>query len=206
MSKSPTFSEDSKRAAIYCRVSTEDQDCQRQENDLRAFAKRSGYQVVAVYKETASGAKNDRAERAKVLKLAQAREIDAVLVTELSRWGRSTTDLLSSIQILSSKQVSILAPTGMEFDLSTPQGKLLLTVLAGITEFERGLIAERTKSGLATAKARGKKLGRPCGNKTDDKHREQVIELRRLGFSFREIAEKLKIGKETVGRILKEAS
>jgi putative DNA-invertase from lambdoid prophage Rac len=78
------------RAALYCRVSTADQSCDRQEHDLRAFAKRSGFEIVGVYKEKASGAKTDRIERKKVMALAQAREIEAILVTELSRWGRST--------------------------------------------------------------------------------------------------------------------
>ena len=73
--------------AIYCRVSTDDQSCERQERDLRAFARRAEHRIVGVFKETASGAKNDRVERRKVMALAQAREIDAILVTELSRWG-----------------------------------------------------------------------------------------------------------------------
>ena len=75
------------RAALYCRVSTADQSCARQERDLAAFAERAGYQVVGTYKETASGVKLDRAKRKRVMALAQRREIDAVLVTELSRWG-----------------------------------------------------------------------------------------------------------------------
>src|SRR5271165_1412141 len=73
------------KAAIYCRVSTADQSCERQERDLRAFAERAGYEAVGVFKETGSGAKLDRVERRKVMALAQARHIDAVLVTELSR-------------------------------------------------------------------------------------------------------------------------
>lgn len=72
-------------AAIYCRVSTADQSCERQERDLRAFAERAGYAVVGVFKETGSGVKLDRIERRKVMALAQARRIDVVLVTELSR-------------------------------------------------------------------------------------------------------------------------
>ena len=76
-------------AALYCRVSTADQTCARQERDLKAFAKKAGYKIVGVWKETGSGAKDDRAERKKILALAQAREIDVVLVTELTRWGRS---------------------------------------------------------------------------------------------------------------------
>ena len=78
-------------------MSTTDQLCARQEHDLAAFAERTGYQVVSTYKETASDVKLDRAERKRVLALAQRREIDAVLVTELLRRGRSTTDLLAGI-------------------------------------------------------------------------------------------------------------
>jgi DNA invertase Pin-like site-specific DNA recombinase len=76
------------RAALYCRVSTADQSCERQERDLTAFATRAGYAVVGVFRETGSGVRLDRAERKRVLALVQRHEIDAVLVTELSRWGR----------------------------------------------------------------------------------------------------------------------
>jgi len=75
------------RAAIYCRVSTADQSCERQERDLTAFAVRAGYEVAGIYKETASGIRLDRTERRKVLAMVQRHEIDAVLVTELSRWA-----------------------------------------------------------------------------------------------------------------------
>jgi predicted site-specific integrase-resolvase len=104
------------QVATYCRVSTDDRSCERQERDLRAFAKRAGHKIIAVFKETASGAKNDRAERKKVMALAQAREIDAILVTELSRWGRSTQDLVQTLDDLHSWKVSVLAQTGLSFD------------------------------------------------------------------------------------------
>ena len=111
-----------KRAVIYARVSTSEQSTDRQERDLRAFAERAGYDVTQVFVETASGAKNDRKERAKVLKLAQSREIDAILVTELSRWGRSTSDLLETLNRLASFNVSVIAQTGMQFDLRPHKG------------------------------------------------------------------------------------
>jgi resolvase-like protein len=87
-------------AALYCRVSTADQTCARQERDLRAFAKKAGYKVAGVWKETASGTKDERAEREKVLALAQARYIDTILVTELTRWGRSMLHLFHTLQDL----------------------------------------------------------------------------------------------------------
>jgi putative DNA-invertase from lambdoid prophage Rac len=86
------------RAVLYCRIPTANQSCERQEHDLVAFAERAGYEVVGTYKETAFGVRLDRAERRKVLALAQRREVDAVLVTELSRWGRSTTGLLATLR------------------------------------------------------------------------------------------------------------
>jgi hypothetical protein len=87
-------------AALYCRVSTADQTCARQEKELRAFAKKAGYKIIGVWKETASGAKDERAERKRVLALAQARKIDVILVTELTRWGRSMLDLVHTLQDL----------------------------------------------------------------------------------------------------------
>ena len=76
----------------------------------------------------------DRAERRKVMALAQARRIDAVLVTELSRWGRSTTDLLATLKELEARRVSVVALNGMTFDLATPHGRMMATVLAGIAD------------------------------------------------------------------------
>ncbi|MBD2046501.1 recombinase family protein [Coleofasciculus sp. FACHB-64] len=83
-----------RKSVIYCRVSTGGQDCDRQEKDLLAYAARAGFEVVKIFRESASGSKDDRPERRKVLALAQARKIDAILVTELTRWGRSTIDLI----------------------------------------------------------------------------------------------------------------
>ncbi|MGK6317023.1 recombinase family protein [Neorhizobium sp. DT-125] len=192
------------RAAIYCRVSTADQSCERQERDLVAFADRAGYGVAAVFKETGSGAKLDRAERRKVMALAQARKIDAVLVTELSRWGRSTVDLLHTLRELETWKVSVIAMNGMAFDLSSPHGRMLATFLSGIAEFERDLISERVKSGLAAAKARGKRLGRQIGERPkSDRLAPSVMALISEGRSYRWIARDLGISKNTVGDIIK---
>ena len=103
------------RAAIYVRVSTTDQSCERQIAELTAFAGRSGLAVLGIFKETASGTRNNRPARSRVLELAQARRIDAVLVTELSRWGRSTQDLLDTLYKLAGWKVSVVAMSGMTF-------------------------------------------------------------------------------------------
>src|SRR6478672_9791205 len=125
------------RAAIYCRVSTDDQSCERQQRDLAAFAKRAGYQVVGVFQEHASGADDNRPERGKVIELARRREITAVLVTELSRWGRSTKDLVGTLDDLYGWGVSVLTLNGQSFDLATANGKLMRGILATLAEFER---------------------------------------------------------------------
>ena len=163
------------RAAIYCRVSTADQSCERQEFDLRAFAGRAGYDVVGIFKETGSGTKLDRAERKKVPALR-----------ELENW-----------------KVSVIAMNGMAFDLSSPYGRMLATFLSGIAEFERDLISERVKSGLAVAKARGKRLGRQAGVRPkSDRLLPKVVAMRAEGRSYRWIARELGISKNTVADIV----
>ena len=194
------------RVALYCRVSTADQSCARQERDLAAFAERSGYDVVGTFKETGSGVKLDRAERRKVMALAQARQIDAVLVTELSRWGRSTTDLLATLKELEARRVSVIALNGMAFDLATPHGRMIATVLAGIAEFERELIQERICSGIAAAKARGKRLGRQLGQRPKaDRLAPKVMVLAAQGRSYRLIGREVGLSKNTVADIVKRS-
>jgi DNA invertase Pin-like site-specific DNA recombinase len=193
------------QVAIYCRVSTDDQSCERQERDLRAFARRAGHHIVGVFKETASGAKSDHIERKKVMALAQAREIDAIIVTELSHWGRSTQDLVQTLDDLHSWKVSVLAQTGLSFDPATANGKLMRTIMAGLAEFERDLIRERVKSGLAAAKARGVVLGRQKGFRPSDKKARRVLTLHRNGLSYRLIGRILGMSKNTVMEIVQRA-
>ncbi len=195
-----------RRVALYCRVSTTDQSCARQERDLLAFAERAGDEVVGIYKETGSGAKLDRFERKKVMALAQGRYIDAVLVTELSRWGRSTVDLLQTLRELESQRVSVVALSGMTFDLSNAAGRMMATVIAGIAEFERDLMGERIKSGLAAAKARGRRLGRQAGQRPkSDRLGPRVLALAAQGRSYRLIGRELGLSKNTVADIVKRA-
>lgn len=191
-------------AAIYARVSTSDPSCERQVAELTAFAERGGYDVVWIFKETASGAAANRAARNQVIALAQARRIDAILVTELSRWGRSTQDLLETMNRLAGWKVSVVAMSGMTFELDTPHGRMMATMLAGIAQFERDLLSERVKSGLAAARARGKKLGRQPGQRPkSDKLAPRVIQAVADGRSYRWVARDLGISKNTVLEIMK---
>ncbi|HEY9777687.1 MAG TPA: recombinase family protein [Planktothrix sp.] len=193
------------RAAIYTRVSTDDQNCDRQVRDLTEFAERRGFAIVSVYKEVASGVKDDRSERAKVIAAAKARKIDAILVTELTRWGRSTIDLMTTLQDLASWGVSFIPQTGMQMDLASPMGKLMTTIFAGLAEFERDLLRERTKSGLAAAQARGQVLGRQTGFYPSSKYELDVLKMIKDGSTYREISNKLGISKTTVVEIVKRS-
>jgi DNA invertase Pin-like site-specific DNA recombinase len=192
------------RVAIYCRVSTTDQSCERQERDLLEYAAVCGFEVVGVWKETASGIKHNRSERQKVMALAQSHSIDAILVTEMTRWGRSTIDLIETLQSLHSWHVSLIAQTGLQFDLNTPQGRLIAHLMASLAEFERDLVRERVRSGVAAAKARGQKFGRQPGQRLKaDKLGPKVLQMVQQGYSYRKIAEILNLSKTTVNDIVK---
>jgi len=200
--------EDRRRVVLYCRVSTSDQDNDRQERDLREYAERAGFEIVGVFRETLSGIRKAKGkqpiERKKVMALAQDRQMDAVLLTELTRWGRSTQDLMDTLGQLASWNVSLIAQTGLTFDLSTPQGKLIANLMASLAEFEHDLLRERVRSGIAAAKARGQRFGRKLGYRPSDEYATEVIRLaEEERMSQRRIAEKLEISKTTVNEILK---
>jgi putative DNA-invertase from lambdoid prophage Rac len=191
------------RVAIYCRVSTHDQNCERQERDLVEYAQRLGYEIVGIWSEFGSGVKLDRVKRKEIMAIARKGKIDSVLVTELTRWGRSTIDLINTLNDLHSWKVSLIAQTGMQFDLSTPAGNLMLTIMAGLAEFERSLIQERIKSGVALARSKGKVFGRKPGSKAD-KYRDDIKSLSEEGKSIRAIATKLGLDKGMVERQLEK--
>ncbi len=199
-----------RRVAIYCRVSTGVQDNDRQERDLLEYAERADFEVVEIFKETLSGIRKSKGkqpvERKRVMESAQRREIDAVLVTEMTRWGRSTQDLMDTLGDLASWDVSLIATTGLTFDLSTPQGKLIANLMASLAEFEHDLLRERVRSGVAAAKARGQRFGRRPGYRPSDKHAVEVMRLiEEEGYSQRRTAERLGISKTTVNEIVKRS-
>jgi DNA invertase Pin-like site-specific DNA recombinase len=170
---------------------------------LQAYAERAGFEVVGVWKEVASGSKDQRSERKKVMTLAQNRAIDAILVTELTRWGRSTIDLVYTLHDLQSWNVSLIAQTGLQFDLDTPQGKLFASIMAVLAEFERDLLRERIRSGIAATKARGKVFGRKPGQRPkSDRLGPKVLRLVEEGRSYRYVAKEVGLSKNTVMNIV----
>jgi len=192
------------KVAIYCRVSTVDQSCERQERDLLAYAERAGFEVAGIWKEVASGSKDKRPERRRVIALAQDRRIDAILVTELTRWGRSTMDLVQTLHDLQAWNVSLIAQTGLQLDLRSAQGKLIASLMAALAEFERDLLRERVRSGIAAARKRGVVFGRRPGQRVkSDRLGHKVLQLVGAGHSYREISHRLGLSKNTSLGIVK---
>lgn len=190
------------RAAIYARVSTDRQTTENQTRELKALAKREGWEVVHVFEDTMSGAKgrDDRKGLDAMLKAVGRREFDAVLVWSVDRIGRSLTDLLSVLMELHSKKTRlVLHQQGL--DTGTPAGKAMFQMLGVFAEFERSIIQERVRAGLERAKARGVRLGRPA---TDDKTAEAVRKALRAE-SVRAVAKRFGLGLATVQRIKQAA-
>jgi putative DNA-invertase from lambdoid prophage Rac len=170
-----------------------------QNRTMREYAARRGWQIVLQVKEVASGSSR-RENREKLLSAARRREIDVVLVWRLDRWGRSVTDLLATLQELEHMGVGFVSLTEA-LDLTTPAGRAMAGLLAVFAEFEREIMRERVRAGLEQARRNGQQLGRP---KTAALHADQVLKLHRAGISKAEIARRLRIGRTSVRRILKD--
>ena len=186
------------RVGLYARVSTHDQQTLAMQNRaMREYAARRGWTVVMQVREVNSGAVRCQA-REKLLEAARHREIDGVLVWRLDRWGRSVTDLLATLQELDHLGVGFVSLTEA-LDLTTPAGRAMAAMLAVFAAFEREVLQERTRAGMAHARQNGKRLGRPATAAT---HTAEIRKLHRAGVSKSEIARRLQIGRTSVRRIL----
>src|SRR6266516_2449863 len=186
------------RPGLYARVSTNDQQTLAMQNRaMREYAARRGWTITLQVREVNSGAAR-REAREQLLEDASRREIDLVLVWRLDRWGRSVTDLLATLQELEHLDVGFVSLTEA-LDLTTPAGRAMAGLLAVFAEFEREILRERVRAGLAQARQNGQRLGRPV---TVALHADQVQKLDRAGTSKAEIARRLKIGRTSVRRML----
>ena len=186
------------RAGLYARVSTNDQQTLAMQNRaMREYVAHRGWTIALQVREVNSGAAK-REAREKLLEAARRREIDVVLVWRLDRWGRSVADLLATLQELEHLGVGFVSLTEA-LDLTTPAGRAMAGLLAIFAEFEREILRERTRAGLAHARQNGKRLGRPA---TAAAHAAEARKLHQTGISKSEIARQLKIGRTSVRRIL----
>src|ERR1700685_2489469 len=179
------------RVGLYVRVSTFDQHTiPLQIRALREYAARRGWTIALQVKEVGSGAVQ-RQLREKLLDAARRREIDVVLVWRLDRWGRSVADLFATLQELDHLGVGFVSLTET-LDLATPAGRAMAAVLAVFAEFEREILQERVRAGLAHARQNGQGLGRPV---TAGLQADKVRTLHRAGVSKSELARRLDIGR-----------
>src|SRR5947209_1854216 len=190
------------RAGLYARVSTNDQQTLAMQNRaMREYAARRGWTIALQVREVNSGGAK-RELREKVLEAARRREIDVVLVWSLDRWGRSVTDLLATLQELDHLGVGFVSLTEA-LDLTTAAGRAMAAMLAVFAAFEREVLQERTRAGLAHARLNGKRLGRPA---TAAAHAAEIRRLHRAGISKSEIARRLQIARTSVRRVLEAKS
>jgi DNA invertase Pin-like site-specific DNA recombinase len=185
------------RAALYARVSTcAGQNPEMQLAEVREYCQRRGWEIAGEYVDVGiSGAKEKRPQLDRLLADCRKRLVDAVVVYRYDRFARSLRQLVNALCEFDALGIQFVSLHEV-VDTSTPNGRLVFGIFASIAEFERELIRERVRSGLAVARARGKRLGRPRSNVDADK----IATLRAQGASWREIAACLGVGIGTVHR------
>src|SRR3954447_10290587 len=175
----------------YARVSTRDQDLTGQVAELTAAG------CAKVYREKVSGAKTDRAELAKVI--GRLESDDVLVVTRLDRLARSTRDLLNVIDAVTKRGAGFKSLKDTWADTTSPHGRLMLTVLGGLAEFERELIRSRIGEGRKRAQERGVRFGRP--RKLTAHQRQEALSRLDAGETFAEVARSYAVDPTTIGRI-----
>jgi DNA invertase Pin-like site-specific DNA recombinase len=192
-----------RRAVFYLRVSTQDQTTANQERELRAVAERVGCEVVKVYKDHGiSGAKgrDKRPAFDALCKDAARRQFDVVMAWSVDRLGRSLKDLIDFLKELHALKIDLFLHQ-QRLDTTTPAGKAMFQMMGVFAEFERAMIQERVRAGLARARAEGKKkFGRSRIDSATEKEIRQA--LRKAGVGMRKIAVEFGVG--TVQRIASE--
>ncbi|GAC1500266.1 MAG: recombinase family protein [Vulcanimicrobiaceae bacterium] len=184
-------------AAIYVRVSTQDQKHDMQLTELRAYAKRMKWKVVIYAEKESSVVLRPVLDR--MMEDARLHKFEVVLVWKLDRFGRSLSHLLTLIQSLEAYGIRFIASTqGIDTDKSNPMAKLMLHMIGAFAEFERAIIVERVRAGVAEAKRQGIHCGRPWRIFS----RDRAIEMKQSGLSYRKIGKELGVSYSTVMRAL----
>lgn len=192
------------KVAIYTRVSTAngDQNPETQLMPLREYCSQRGWTVSEEYVDRLSGAKESRPALNKLMSDAKRRKFDIVLVWKLDRFGRSLRHLLNSLAEFEALGISFVSLTNA-IDTTTPAGKLTFAIIGAVAEFERDLIRERVKAGMARAKRHGTKSGNAIGRPSADVDMRAVRERRKSGESLRKIASDLDVSASLLVKRLK---
>lgn len=190
------------RVGLYARVSTHDQQTlPLQLSAMREHADHRNWAVVLTVEDVGSGVR-DRPKRDDLIRAARRREVDLILVWRLDRWGRSLVDLVTTLQELTALRVGFVS-LAEALDLTTPSGRALAGMLAVFAEFERDILRDRVKAGIAQARKEGRPHGRP---RTIAGRATEARRLFQEGVSKREIAKRLGISRTSVRRLLDEQS
>jgi DNA invertase Pin-like site-specific DNA recombinase len=190
------------KVLIYTRVSTDKQNHDSQLQDLRDYCNRRGWTAVEEISDTVSGTKSSRKGLDRLMAAVRRGKVDIVVCFKLDRLGRSLSHLAQIIDEFSAHKVALVVPAqGIDTSEGNPAGKLQLHILCAVAEFEREIIRERVNAGLAVAKKKGVRLGRPS---TLDAHRDEIAQLRTAGLSCRAIAKELGIPVGSVFQIIRE--
>ena len=188
------------RAGLYARVSTHDQQTLGLQSEaMVTYIKNRSWIAARQVEDVGSGSK-ERPGRGSLLMAARRREIDVVVVWRLDRWGRSVADLMATLRELTELGVGFVSLTEA-LDLTTPSGRALAGMLAIFAEFEREILRERVRAGIAQARKEGRPHGRP---RSASRKRDEVVRLKAERVSQSEIARRLGIGRTSVRRILAE--
>lgn len=182
-----------KKVACYIRVSTDNQTTQNQRRELEAYCNRQGWKITKFYDDTCSGSKSDRPALKQMLADSVKGKIQAVVCWKIDRLARSTSDLLNILLQLKQAGVDFVSAT-QAIDTTTAYGKMVLTFLGAIAEFEKDTIIERVRVGMARAKADGIRIGRP-------KVEVDIAQARKLqeqGMGYKQIAKIMGIPKSTL--------
>lgn len=188
------------RAALYARISTRDQhSIPMQLDSMRQYAELREWEIVAEVSEAETGKKDDRPGRKEIITLAHKGKIDVVLCWKLNRWGRSTPDLLMSLDDLQAHRCSFVS-LSEQIDLTSPAGRMMAGILAVFAQFEREMLVENVKAGVAAYR---KKHGKWGPTPTARAKSEEVLQLHSEGKTPTEIAKLVGIGRASVYRIIK---
>ena len=191
-----------KNVAIYARVSTDRQTTDSQLHELREFVRRAKWTVYREYIDKGFSGKNtQRPAFTEMLNDACHRQFDLLIVWKLDRLSRSLKDLITTLDELGHLGIDFISYDN-QLDTSSPSGKLVFNIIGAVAEFERDIIRERVRAGLANARRNGKKLGRP---RIPQSVRKKAIKLRERGLSNRAIGKGLRIAESTVRNCLKAA-
>ena len=192
-----------KKVFIYARVSTDKQTSESQIQELLEYCHRRGWGKPTVVEDTASGITSSRNGLDQLMTLVRRGKVDAVLAFKLDRLGRSLQHLVQIINEMIIHKVALIIPgQGIDTSNDNPSAKLQLSILGAVAEFEREVIRDRVNAGLAKAKQKGVKLGRP---QTLAKHCSEALRLSAEGMSGRQIAKVLRVPVGSVFHLLRQA-